>query len=123
MDTILLRETEDTPNVKLDSAKGTIFFEGKCFPENADDFFMPLLRWVRGYTQEKEIKEVVFKLEYFNTASSKKILELFLMFQQLMQRGQRFNVVWYFKEDDEDIRDSGRKFSSLTKIPIEILPY
>jgi len=123
MDTILLKETEDTPNVKLDHIKGSIYFSGKCFPENADDFFMPLIRWVKNFTENNEISEVIFKLEYFNTASSKKILELFLMFQQLMQKGQRFNVIWYFKEDDEDIRDSGRKFSSLTKIPIEILSY
>lgn len=123
MDSIKLRETEDTPNVILDSDRGLVYFIGKCFPEDADDFFLPLLRWVRDYSDKKELKEVMFKLDYFNTASSKKILELFLLLQQLMQKGQRFNVVWYYREDDDDIRDSGRKFSSLTKIPIEIIPY
>lgn len=122
MEKILLRHTDDTPNVLLDKAENRIVIAGKSFPEDAEEFYYPIMDWLKAYIDDPNEKtEVQFQFDYFNTASQKKILEILLLLQKLSDKGNNVCVKWIYKNGDEDIRDAGRKFQNFTTFKFDIL--
>src|SRR5687767_955381 len=77
MDILNLEGTEDTPKIILDKKNGIMEISGRSLPEDSTEFYKPVLDWIENYANDPNSSTVfVFKLEYFNTASSKLILDL-----------------------------------------------
>ena len=75
MEILNLKGTEDTPTIILDKKNGIFEISGRSLPEDSAEFSRPVIDWINGYAKEANpATEFVFKLEYFNTASSKLIL-------------------------------------------------
>ena len=67
-----LHPTETTPYVHLDANTGEFCLKGVSIPENATQFFLPIMSWLEGYAQQPQPKTTVhIQLEYFNTSSSR----------------------------------------------------
>ena len=69
------QSTPKTPLVVL--KPGLIHINGKSYPENSVEFYKPITKWIDEYI-ETDPKETVFSisLEFFNTSSSKCILDI-----------------------------------------------
>ncbi|HWZ21040.1 MAG TPA: DUF1987 domain-containing protein [Cytophagaceae bacterium] len=120
MQIIQLEGTEDTPKVLLDKAKGIMEISGRSLPEDAAEFYQPILNWLTEYAgQANPSTELVIKLEYFNTASSKLILDVLSKLEEV--KGSK--VAWYYYEDDEDMQEAGEEFSELVDVPFEYKTY
>ena len=65
--------------------------------------------------------EFDIKLEYFNTASSKQILDIFLILDEIFLRGNSVKVNWYYSELDEDLGEAGEEYSELVEVPFELI--
>ena len=84
MEILNLEGTEDTPKIILDKKNGIFEISGRSLPEDSAEFYRPVLEWIGGYAKEPNgSTEFVFKLEYFNTASSKLILDEILGIKDL----------------------------------------
>ena len=120
MDILHLEGTEDTPRVILDKTNGIMEISGRSLPEDSTEFFQPVLDWIEGYAAAPSPSTTfVFKLEYFNTASSKLILDVLYALEDI----KGIKVQWYFHEDDEDMEEAGQEFSELVEIPFEFKTY
>ena len=120
MQIIQLEGTEDTPKVMLDKASGTFEISGRSLPEDAAEFYQPILNWLTEYAGQANPKtEFVIKLEYFNTASSKLILDVLSKLEDIT--GSK--VMWYHYDDDEDMQEAGVEFSELVEVPFEYKVY
>ena len=120
MNVLNLEGTEDTPKIILDKQNGTMEISGRSLPEDSTEFYKPVLDWIEGYARNPNPSTVfVFKLEYFNTASSKLILDVLYALEDL----PGIKVIWYFNEEDEDMEEAGQEFSELVEIPFEFKPY
>ena len=120
MDTLHLEGTEDTPRIILDRKGGIMEISGRSLPEDSTDFYKPVLDWIETYAQDPNPSSVfVFKLDYFNTASSKLILDVLYALEDI--EGMR--VHWYFHDEDEDMEEAGQEFSELVEIPFEFKLY
>jgi hypothetical protein len=120
MQIIQLEGTEDTPKVLLNKATGILEISGRSLPEDAAEFYQPILNWLTEYAgQANPTTEFVIKLEYFNTASSKLILDVLSKLEEI--KGSK--VTWYHYEDDEDMQEAGVEFSELVDIPFEYKTY
>ncbi len=76
--------------------------------------------WLDQYAgSPNDTNTFVFKLEYFNTASSKLILDVLSKLEDI--KGAK--VMWYFHEDDEDMEEAGEEFSELVEVPFEFNTY
>ncbi len=119
MKDLVLKETEKTPSVAL-STNGVLKIEGRSIPEDAARFFKPLLDWTKEFTSN-EIR-VDIKLEYFNTSSSKFILE---MLRLLENNPDNSNILvnWFYEEGDLDVLESGQYFESIIGIPFKYIEY
>lgn len=120
MQVLNLEGTEDTPKIMLDKGNGIFEISGRSLPEDSTSFYKPVLDWIEQYSSEANpATEFTFKLEYFNTASSKLILDVLSALEDI--KGMR--ISWYFHEDDEDMEEAGQEFSELVEIPFEFKTY
>ena len=77
METIIREGSTKTPYVRLDGEKGLIEIKGRSIPENSLEFYKPLIDWLERYSSKPlENTNVNVQLEYFNTSSSKCILDM-----------------------------------------------
>lgn len=120
MEILNLEGTEDTPKIILDKKNGIFEISGRSLPEDSAEFYRPVLEWINKYSGEPNgTTDFVFKLEYFNTASSKLILDVLSSLEEI--KGMKIH--WYFHEDDEDMEEAGQEFSELVEIPFEFKTY
>jgi len=120
MEILKLEGTEDTPKIMLDKKNGIFEISGRSLPEDSAEFYRPVLEWIGNYSKDSNAStEFVFKLEYFNTASSKLILDVLSALEDI--KGMK--IMWYFHEDDEDMEEAGQEFSELVEIPFEFKTY
>lgn len=123
MESLILEGTGDTPKIVLDKANGVFEVSGCSLPEDTSSFFEPIVNWLNGYIQDpNEQTTFEFKLEYFNTASSKMFLEIFSQFEQLKATGKGVLVKWYYDEDDEDMEMAGQEYKNLCEVDFEFIP-
>ena len=84
MNSLVIIETDHTPSVVLDKDAGIFEIAHRSLPENAIDFFDPIINWIKEYAKNpNKITEFSFKLEYYNTATSKQIAKLLLILEEL----------------------------------------
>ncbi len=120
MDILNLEGTEDTPKILLDKGNGIFEISGRSLPEDSAEFYQPVLDWIDTYSAEpNSTTEFIFKLEYFNTASSKLILDVLSALEDI----DGTTIHWYFHEDDEDMEEAGEEFSELVELPFEFKTY
>jgi hypothetical protein len=112
--------TADTPSVILDAERGIFEISQMSLPEDAVDFYSPILAWLREYAQNPN-PETVFnmRLEYFNTASSKQLIQILLILQEMKDRSNVL-VKWFYKEIDEDMLALGEEYKQIMQIPFEL---
>ncbi|MEI9918043.1 MAG: DUF1987 domain-containing protein [Bacteroidota bacterium] len=120
MQVLQLAATDQTPQVILNKEKNIFEFSGRSLSDNASAFYRPIMAWMTEYAESPNAKtEVVFKMEYLNTSSSKSLFDLFSIVQNI----DGAKIVWCFQEDDEDMEETGEEFSSLVKVPFEMRAY
>jgi hypothetical protein len=124
MEVINIKGTDDTPNVILDKASGQFELSGRSLPEDVSMFYEKILDWIDEYAKEPLDKtEFNFKLEYFNTASSKVILDILLKFEDIVESGKEVVIKWYYQEDEEDMLEAGEEYSDIVEIPFDYVVY
>ena len=121
MSDFIIEETIDTPLVVLNFSEGSMKITGKSIPENATNFYNPILNAIDKYKEAPAEKTLVeFHLEYFNTSSSKYLLDILRQLQVIYTEGNNVEINWYHDEDDDEILEIGEDFSSIVNIPFNI---
>lgn len=124
MRAIYIESTDDTPKVVLDKDKNTFEFEGKSLPHNPSKFYYPIIDWIVEYGADpNERSEIFFKMDYFNTASSKMILDIFEKLETIHKNGHEVEIFWYHDEDDVDMEEAGEEYSEIVEVPITLRTY
>ena len=122
MDVFKIEGTPKTPNVVMDSAAGKLLLEGRSIPENSIEFYKPLIDWIDNYTVSAlDHTEIFMKLEYFNTSSSKCILDVFKKLENIKKSGKQVVVKWYYECDDEDMLEAGEDYEAILDLPFEMI--
>ena len=120
MNRLEIAGTEDTPKIILDKNEGLFEISGRSLPEDAAEFYHPIISWLEEYSKAANATTAIhIKLEYFNTASSKLILDVLTKCEKIA--GSK--VIWFFAEDDEDMQEAGEEFSELIEVPFEVKQY
>ncbi|MCX7985914.1 MAG: DUF1987 domain-containing protein [Bacteroidales bacterium] len=124
MEAIKIKGTEDTPTVIFDAAENYFEISGRSLPEDVTSFYGPLLSWLSEYAKSPNPKTVFnFKLEYFNTASSKLILDVLMKLEEIARAGHDVLVKWHYPEDDEDMQEAGNEYADIVEVPFELVSY
>jgi hypothetical protein len=94
------------PSVKFDASTGQLLIQGESYLEDTRTFYLPLMHWINNFIKETR-KPIHFKvdLSYYNTSSSKHLLELFYILKDYENDGGEVTVSWFYTEDDVDVEE------------------
>jgi len=122
MEPIKIEGTPKTPTVKFDKSEGVFEIKGRSIPENSIEFYKPLIDWLDAYlASPAPLTTVDIQLEYFNTSSSKCILDVFKKLEAIYKSGHEVIINWHYEEDDEDMLEAGEDYQSIIKIPFKMV--
>lgn len=121
MESINIEGTSKTPTVKFDANEGIFEIKGRSIPENSVEFYKPITEWLELYKDSPLPKTSVdIRLEYFNTSSSKCILDIFKKLEVLCKAKHDVEINWYYEEDDEDMLEAGEDYESIIRVPFNM---
>jgi hypothetical protein len=101
---------------------GLVEIKGRSIPENSIEFYKPVVDWLEEYASVPASKTIVnVQLEYFNTSSSKCILDVFKKLEVLKKNQNDVVINWYYEEDDEDMLEAGEDYESIIKVPFKMI--
>lgn len=110
------------PNVHFSASTGICEINGESYLENTFAFYQPLIDWIKEYTSsEQQAVTLNFGLTYFNTASSRSILDLLLVLKEYEEEGGKVTVNWTVQSWDEDMQQEIEDFSLDADLPINII--
>jgi len=122
MEPIIIEGTAKTPSVRFDANAKIFEIKGRSIPENSVEFYKPLVDWLEKYKENPlEKTEVNIKLEYFNTSSSKCILDVFKKLESIHKTNNEVQINWYYEEDDEDMLEAGEDYESIIRVPFKMI--
>ncbi|MGD2035626.1 MAG: SiaC family regulatory phosphoprotein [Bacteroidales bacterium] len=120
MEDLQIEPTRNTPLIEFYTS-GKLVMAGNAHAENAKEFFDPIIDWI----MDLQAEEVDFDLiiEYINTSSAKKLLELLNKLQS-SEYVKKLKVKWFYEEWDEDGLETGQALSySLPGIDFEYIKF
>lgn len=122
MENIDIQGTPKTPTIKFDVDNSKLLIQGRSIPENSIEFYKPLVDLLDEYsTQPKENTTVDIILEYFNTSSSKCILDVFKRLEKINAGGSKVIINWHYEADDEDMLEAGEDYQAIINIPFKMV--
>ncbi|MCF8225735.1 MAG: DUF1987 domain-containing protein [Bacteroidales bacterium] len=124
METLHIEGTYRTPTISLNPDDGILKIMGRSNPENAREFYTPVLNWLDEYiTLPAERTDLRVNLEHFNTSSSKFLMEIFRRIRYLADKDKAFNVKWLYEEDDLEMLDTAEAYEMMTGLRFEKISY
>jgi SiaC family regulatory phosphoprotein len=125
MESYIIQGSEDTPAITLDKAANSFIISGRSLPEDVVTFYKPTLDWLNAYAASPNAdSKFDIKLEYFNTASSKLLLDILMVLDGIAEdKGVKITVNWHFDKEDDDMQEAGEEYSELVSIPFTLIPY
>jgi hypothetical protein len=112
------------PTVDFNKDTGVCELSGESYLEDTVDFYNPLLDWLREYKNElKKPLTFNFKLTYFNTSSSRCILDILYILKEYEDEGGEIAVNWYFDKDDIDMEEEVEDYTIESELDINLIPF
>jgi len=124
MDLLNYKGTETTPSVNFNPENGKLIIEGNSIPNDAEEFFTPILSWLEEYVNTTMVKTtLIIKLHYFNVSSSKRILYMFYKLNELLKYNKPVVIKWYYSEDEDEMFEVGQDFAFMVNVPFHFIEY
>lgn len=126
MKDIYLARTSHSPEVDFQFSCNTLSLSGEAYPENANEFFHPILSGLEKYLHSVDGQDIEFhfRLTYFNSAATKMLYNMFELLNESASISNRIVLNWYHDEEDDTILEFGEgikdDFGALDFRPIAI---
>lgn len=113
MDDLKIQATKFTPEILFDYASRHLVIKGESYPENTSEFFNPVFKWIEDYLVEETDERTVIDIElyYFNSSSSKVLMNFFEVLDRAAEGGREIVINWVYQEEDEDSLEFGEEFA------------
>lgn len=122
MNNFTIKQGEDLPGVLINFDQGIIELVGKSLPEDSLTFYIPIEAAVKDYIANPQpTTNINLRLEYLNSSSQKRILEILSLFEAVVELGHQVVINWYFNQDDEDILEEGKDLAKTLTLPINFI--
>lgn len=103
MQGLTIDATKSTPGIYFDQENNVLQIRGESYPENTSEFYEPLFKWLDMRLDElhEERFTVDIELIYFNSSSSKILMNLFERLEEYAERAKNIAVNWIYDKKDE----------------------
>lgn len=123
MERLVIEATEDTPAIDFDPVSNDLKISGRSLPEDVTTFYQPVLDWLDELEAESGHECTLHcNLEYFNTASSKLILDILMRLEDIhLDSENTVKIIWSHDERDIDMEEAAEEYSELVEVPFEVV--
>jgi hypothetical protein len=111
------------PTVNFDAEIGVCELAGESFLEDTVEFYGPLIQWIKDFLKLNKPITFNFKLTYFNTSSSRSILDILNLLKNFERQGGQVAVNWHFDERDIDMEEEIEDYMIESELEINMIPY
>lgn len=125
MDDFIIPATPFTPEIHFYYSKDRLEIRGESYPENTSEFYKPVFDSLSGYLDQISDRHitVIMRMRYFNSSSSKILINFFDVLENAAKKGNTITVNWFYKEGDDDSMEFGEEFSEdLQNLIFNIIP-
>ena len=124
MKALKVEATEFTPKIHFDTDNLPFLVSGVSRPENANEFYEPIIDWLRLYKENPLITtDIDFQFDYFNTSSLKYFLIILSQFKEIVDSGKKVRISWYYDEEDDSMLEAGRNLEELSELNFRFRTY
>ncbi len=127
MERLAIEPTDATLLVDFDPETAILMLRGESYPENANKFFTPVLEWLDDYFSSLDAGEKVtvdMDILYFNSSSSKALMNLFDAFDTAARQGLKLQILWRYHVENEIAQECGEEFGEdLDTARLTLCPY
>jgi len=121
LSSLILSASEDTPEVLFSAEEGMLRIDGRSLPENAYNFYHPLIEWTRVYCKLfNQPTSIELNLDYFNSSSGRYLFEILTIVELESKDRTKFSILWKVEKDDELMIEKGEELKSLLDLPFVI---
>ena len=111
------------PTVNFNAKTGICQISGESFLEDTVEFYRPLIDWVDEYIHNvKGPIALIIKLTYFNTSTSRSILDILNLLRDYEDDGGEVVVNWHYDENDIDMEEDIDDYIIDTGLEINKIP-
>jgi hypothetical protein len=115
------------PSVDFNAETGVCLLAGESYLEETEKFYYPLIDWIREFAAQKT-KPLIFnfKLSYFNTSSSKCLVDLMTALKASESEGAQIITNWYYDPENEDYEEELEEVEDLiieTGLKVNMVPF
>jgi hypothetical protein len=112
------------PTVSFNAKTGICQISGESFLEDTVEFYRPLIDWIDDYIQEINGPiAFIIKLTYFNTSTSRSILDLLNLLRDYEDDDGEVIVNWHYDENDIDMEEDIDDYIIDTGLEINKIPF
>jgi hypothetical protein len=121
LEKLFIKGTRETPEIELDQVSGIFRIKGRSLPENAFEFYAPVIKWIQDYSASPNAStHLLLAIEYLNSGSLKQIFRIFYLLEDLIEMGSEANITWQFRKGDELMFEKGTELKQFLEILIEL---
>jgi hypothetical protein len=106
------KNTFYTPTVVFSAETGVCELKGESYLENTFEFYKQLENWMKKFSSSRKPITLNIALTYFNTSSSRSILDLLLILKEYEKSGGKVDVTWKLEDWDDDMKAEVEDFIS-----------
>ncbi len=113
MENLEITASKSSPEIKFDASSHTLSIVGESYPENTSQFYEPVYKWVDDCIDELGDQEMVLNIEliYFNSSSSKVLMDIFDTLEDASDDGKNIIVNWIYDEENDSALEYGEEFA------------
>lgn len=113
--------TSNTPSIEFDDENGVLTISGTSIAEDSQEFYRPLIEALKQYKAKPLLQTTVnLKLIYFNTSSSKSILDVLRLIESLKENSE-VTINWFYEKEDEDMLEVGEDYCEIVNLPFRMV--
>ena len=124
MENLVIEATKSSPYIHFNAEKNILVIKGESYPEYAAKFYAPVFQWLESYLISMNPDSIEVKLEviYFNSSSSKILMNFFDRLETAAQNGKNITINWIYHEDNEAALECGEEFmEDLTTVSFNLV--
>jgi hypothetical protein len=112
------------PSVSFNAKTGICEISGESFLEDTVEFYRPLIDWIEEYINIVQGPlALIIKLTYFNTSTSRSILDILNLLRDYEEAGGEIVVNWHYDENDIDMEEDIDDYIIDTGLEINKIPF
>jgi len=116
---LIIYGTSETPEIVF-LLDGSFIMRGRSVPDDADYFYIPIVRYLENFEQLHKNVFFTFHLDYYNTASYKWLTRMFTILKGIAKHN-KVVIKWEFLDIDEDLKEIGEELKEMFNLDMKLI--